>query len=154
MIERFAKKFEVRGLSECWPWNGAQSRWGYGLAYNFNRRHQNAHRVMWQLENGEIPHGLCVLHSCDNRLCVNPNHLFLGTHLDNARDRDQKGRANWKSPPRFEGEKHPCAKLTDDQAKQIRVAVGKQRDMAKQFGVCQRTICKIKTNKGWNHLFP
>lgn len=82
---RFVKKD-----SECWEWTGPISQNGYGLF--FARRSIKAHRASWFLHNGEIPLNLFVLHRCDNRKCVNPSHLFLGTCLDNHRDMIAKGR--------------------------------------------------------------
>ena len=77
----------------CWVWNGAKrTKFSYGV---FSIKHQNhqAHRIAWELVNGSIPDGLFVLHKCDNPPCVNPEHLFLGTHIDNMRDMVKKGRA-------------------------------------------------------------
>lgn len=75
----------------CWEWRGATDPDGYGVL-RYQRSRMRAHRVSWQLANGPVPKGLHVLHSCDNPPCVNPDHLFLGTHQDNVRDRDQKKR--------------------------------------------------------------
>jgi hypothetical protein len=98
--ENIEKKFwehtDVRGPDECWPWKLAPGNAGYGLVtlWKFKR---TAHRVSYELHHGPIPdlggnHGGCVLHKCDNRICVNPNHLFLGTQGDNMRDMFAKGR--------------------------------------------------------------
>ena len=113
-IERFAQKFEVKGLTECWPWHSYLNRMGYGHFWS-DGRNQLAHRLMWEFENGSIPDRLCVLHTCDNRVCVNPNHLFLGTQRDNIQDKHTKGRAADQC-----GEHNNSAKLTADQVRQIR----------------------------------
>ena len=77
----------------CWLWRGAPSgTMGYGQCYDERGRRTYAHRISWRMAYGNIPIGLCVLHACDVPLCVNPNHLFLGTLADNCRDRDRKGR--------------------------------------------------------------
>lgn len=80
----------VAGLTRCWIWLGAQ-RGRYG-AIKVRGRMQSTHRVSWALANGEIPFGLCVLHCCDNGLCIRPSHLFLGTNADNTADAKAKGR--------------------------------------------------------------
>jgi len=79
----------------CWLWTGARASNGYG-SFRFADRPcaTAAHRAAWELACGPIPHGMHVLHRCDNPPCVNPAHLFLGTHLENVRDREAKGRGN------------------------------------------------------------
>jgi len=88
----------VLRADQCWTWTGGRTRTGYGSVWT-DGKHKRAHRVAWELAHGEIlqrwpknGNGLCVLHTCDNPLCMNPNHLFLGSKGDNNRDRDQKGR--------------------------------------------------------------
>lgn len=93
---RFWAKVDRNTDSGCWEWTRHINDGGYGICSTplGNR----AHRVSWTLHNGPIPSGLFVCHHCDNRKCVNPSHLFLGTAADNVRDRDQKGR---RAPPRI-----------------------------------------------------
>jgi hypothetical protein len=88
--ERFWLK--VRKGEGCWEWQGARLPHGYGHLSVPDRGHVNAHRIAWELTNGEIPDGLWVLHHCDNPPCVRPDHLFLGTAQDNVDDSIRKGR--------------------------------------------------------------
>lgn len=78
--------------SDCWEWTARVNDNGYGYV-SFDYQKHYAHRVSWELTYGQIPHGLCVLHRCDNRRCVRPEHLFLGTRADNQEDMRVKGRA-------------------------------------------------------------
>lgn len=90
--ERFFEKVEQPASgAACWIWNASRCSGGYGTFW-FDRRTQPAHRVAYMLFRGEIPEGLDVLHKCDNPRCVNPEHFFLGTDIENARDKSRKGR--------------------------------------------------------------
>ena len=99
--ERFWESTDKRTEDECWPWIGhtrGNDKWRYGTLW-VNGKHEAAHRFSFVLFNGPIPplkdadgRGACVLHRCDNPLCVNPNHLFAGTHIDNMQDKIAKGR--------------------------------------------------------------
>lgn len=100
--ERFEKKIKI--TDSCWTWEGRKHRQGYGLFF-YNGKTRYAHRVSYELYIGEIPkgegfHGTCVLHKCDNTSCVNPSHLFLGTHKDNMIDKELKGRGGQTGHPR------------------------------------------------------
>ena len=143
ILERFWSKVNKDTESGCWEWT-ASCRRGYGQ-FKFNDRNQGAHRVSWQIHNGEIPHhdsyhGMCVLHHCDNRKCVYPKHLFLGTDQDNSFDmvkknRQAKGESQWK------------AKLTTEQVRIIRYwwSLGNmsKKRIAKFFGVTANHVSKI-----------
>ena len=90
-LARLSKHIIPEPMSGCHLWIGAVAGWGYGST-RIGGKNMRAHRAVWELTNGPIPHGLWVLHRCDNPLCVNPTHLFLGTHTDNMRDAVHKGR--------------------------------------------------------------
>ncbi len=113
--ERFWEKVDKRGPNQCWPWTRGRNDKGYGQlrAGAPVRRMILAHRVSYELHKGNVRDGLCVLHECDNPICCNPKHLFLGTHQENMDDRGAKGRS-----PR--GEKQGSAKLTDIEIEEIR----------------------------------
>jgi hypothetical protein len=142
--ERFESKFIPESNSGCWLWIGAAINKGYGRI-RCSGIPKLAHRVAWELYRGEIPKALCVLHRCDTKLCVRPDHLFLGTVRDNNLDMVEKGRAMMSHC----GERNGSAKLTANQVRQIRGAAGTQRSIGKQFGVHQTAISKIRNNQRW-----
>ena len=101
LAERFWPKVRMGDDDECWEWTGSIQSGGYGSIgvgsmANGTRRVVPAHRAAWELEVGPIPHYYQVCHHCDNRKCVNPNHLYLGTQKDNIRDMMDRGR--WVAP--------------------------------------------------------
>lgn len=96
VAEKFWPKVICHGPGQCWEWCGNKHDFGYGmlgLKINGKWKSEGAHRISWRIHKGQIPEGLNVLHSCDNPECTNPNHLFLGTQLDNLQDMLNKGRA-------------------------------------------------------------
>ena len=98
--EEFFARAVVRGPRECWPWTGPYHNDGYGSVYlRSERRGCQTHRVAWAFARGPIPAGMHVLHRCDNRRCVNPDHLYLGTPKDNGRDKAARGRCRRHGDP-------------------------------------------------------
>lgn len=100
------------------------------------------HRLVWEQHKGLIPDGHCVLHKCDNRKCININHLFLGTKADNSADMANKKRSTI-------GERNPKAKLTWEQVREIRQSSEKTRNLVLKYQVCRATINYIRANKTW-----
>ena len=93
VMSRFSSKYSVDGRTGCWNWTASVRDNGYGQMQT-HKKVERAHRVSWEIHRGEIPDGMFVLHRCDNRLCVNPDHLYLGTHADNMRDITERGRSS------------------------------------------------------------
>lgn len=138
---------------DCWVWTGLTNAGGYGSIRVPERGMQLAHRVAWELTNGPIPPGVSICHRCDNRLCCNPDHLFLGSHTVNMRDAATKGRLR---TPLTQGEASVHAKLTADDVRAIRslYAAGgvTNRELAVRFGVSQQSVSDVVQRKSWRHI--
>lgn len=130
----------------CWLWRGARTEAGYGTMFHRAGQNKMAHRVSWELHRGPLPRGAFVRHACDNRLCVNPDHLVLGDHWDNVQDMVDRGR----SP---HGEKHWNSRATGQQAKSIReeYAAGQMsvRGLAAKHGIGKTAVHAILTGRTW-----
>lgn len=142
---------------KCWPWQGCTEPFGYGVFTFASYDTRQAHRVAWELTNGPVPDGLCVLHRCDNPPCCNPAHLFLGTRRDNNTDMEAKGRARHagaRNPSR--GESHWQAKLTEASVREIRAryAAGNvtHRQLASAYHVSHETIRQLLLRNTWAHV--
>lgn len=149
--ERLMSHTQYDETSGCWEWTGSK-RNGYGRMIvgsrtDGTRKSVSAHRLSYELTYGEIPEGMEVCHRCDNRCCVNPDHLFLGTHQDNMDDREHKGR---NKPPK--GENNGRAKLSEADV----LAIKKKRKsgvpfykIAEEYGVHKKTVMDAVSGKNW-----
>jgi hypothetical protein len=141
-MQRFYSSITMpAGPEGCWEWTGSKCRLGYGATSGSQEldgtRRPKAHRFAYARLVAPIPEGMVVRHKCDNRGCVNPDHLELGTQQDNIQDRVRRGRNGYPVRPR---------KLSPDIIAKVREAAAAgvfQRDIAKEFGVSQRTVVKI-----------
>ena len=154
--QKFWEKVDKESPSGCWNWTAGKNSNGYGQ-FGVNGKMEKAHRVSWEMHNGDIPehdsyHGMCVLHSCDNPACVNPRHLFLGTQTENMADMDKKNRRD-KTTRAF-GINHGRAKLNHTQVRVIRTYYPAltQQALADCFGVGLTTIHSIVTRQTWQHI--
>jgi hypothetical protein len=143
--ERLLSRAEPEQNSGCWLWFRSLDGKGYG-SVSLNGKNVRAHRLSWVLHKGPIPHGLCLLHKCDTPACINPDHMRIGTHAENMRDRTIKGRG-----ATFPGNKNPNSKLSSEQVDEIRRLRGQvtQRALANQFGVCKSAIERIHLGQSW-----
>lgn len=140
--------------SGCWEWTGNKVGAGYGRI-DFGGQKRVVHRIIYKLCVGHVENRIEVCHNCpggDNPACCNPAHLFLGTHTDNMRDSETKGR---NSHPGLRGERHGSAKLTEADVRDIRrrVAAGENgRVIAEEKGISRTTVSQIASRQRWAHV--
>lgn len=152
-IERFCRMCKRDRKTDCWLWQGAVGKNGYGMGFSIVGGHGGkgvgAHRASYMIFIGPIPDDLFVLHKCDNRRCVNPKHLFLGTHQDNMNDMRRKGRG-------LQGEDISWSKLTEKDVIEIRKSYVPYRVtfkmLAEHYGVCMQLISMVVRREIWRHV--
>ena len=156
---RLLSKVVVNSTTECWEWNGS-TRYGYGRIKS-NNRFEGAHRVSYMLFVGDIPKDMFVCHKCDNPSCINPDHLFLGTPLDNAMDAVNKGRMYClvgNGTPFELGHKPKNAKLLDslviDIKRDIAAGVLSMPKIALKYGVKYQVVRDIKAGRSYININP
>ena len=132
----------VASFDGCWTWTRYAQRYAQ---IHWQGRIYGAHVASYIVHKGPVPKGKCVLHTCDNPLCINPEHLWLGTSAENTADKVRKGR-------QVKGDKTRFCKLTPDDVMAVRAATGSQRAIARQFGVCKATVAAIRYRKSWKHV--
>jgi hypothetical protein len=164
-LDELARRFmtRVRKSAGCWEWLGKPIKGkGYGRMV-VNGQTVRAHRLSYQLFTGPIPPGLCVLHECDNPICVRPDHLHVGTDLDNVRERCERGRSasGDRSGPRLHpeamtrGEKHYAARLTAAAVRRLRRdrATGSTlMSLSRKYGISSTAVRKIVNRVTWKHV--
>ncbi len=160
ITEKDAARFwsKVSKSDGCWTWTGYVMPFpdGYGM-FKVKPRMQLSHRVAWTIENGTIPKGMSVLHSCDNPPCVNPKHLSVGTQAKNMADCGNRKRTYFQKHPevRARGERSGTTKLRESDVRRIRKmyeAGERQSDIAAAFGIHSTTVSSIVLVKTWKHV--
>ena len=141
LLTAFEARFIPEPMSGCWLWigNTLTKRGGYGV---FTCRPD---RLAWHLYRGGVPANTHILHRCDNPLCVNPDHLFLGDQTTNMKDKCSKSRQD-------RGESHGMAKLTSAAVLKIRSSDAPGAELARRYGVTHATICDIRAKRSWSHI--
>jgi hypothetical protein len=149
--KHFYTKFQ-KVSSGCWEWIAGLNNKGYGLYY-INQEKIYAHRYSYIIHKGVIPEKMCVLHKCDNTICINPSHLWLGTQSENMKDAAKKGRMD--KIKKNKGEDVKNSVLTNEKVKEIKIKLKNGEigvKLAKEYGVTKTTIYQIKHGKWWKHI--
>lgn len=143
----------VKKTPKCWIWIGAKDKRNYGRIHKSGTANISilSHRYSWEINRGKIPNGKHALHKCDNQSCVNPRHLYIGTHQDNMRDAIKRDQFN---PTK--GIQNPNHKLTDEMVREIRnfyiPKITPRKMFSDKFGVTESIISSVYNRKAWKHL--
>lgn len=138
-----------RDANGCLVWIRRLDQNGYAPIFR-RGRWTKAHRLAWEFSNGKVPSGMNVCHRCDNRACIEPTHLFVGTQSDNMRDCENKGRANHPV-----GERNNKAKLTSEEVLELRrrrAAGESMYRLGKVFGIARQSVRSIILGRHWRHV--
>lgn len=143
--EAFCSRFS-KSENGCWEWLGVLNKYGYGVFTKSGKR-ETASRASYRIFKGEIPDGKIICHTCDNRKCVNPDHLYAGTWQSNMDDRKKRGRQKYPI-----GSQCGAAKLKEEDVLNILNEVGNYREIGERYGVSWNTIRSIKLGISWKHV--
>lgn len=143
-IDRFWAKVNILSSDQCWNWTDQPTRYGYGQ-FKINNKTWRAHRLAYLISKGDIPSGLYVCHSCDNPMCCNPSHLWLGTHADNCADRNNKGRT-------ARGKQIWSCKLTELQVEEIKSSMLTYAEIGRIYKISDVQARRIRLGLSWQGL--
>ena len=149
-VARFWSKVAVKkSTRECWPWTASKNKDGYGR-FKVDGKCHHAHRIAWEIANGESLESRHARHQCDNPACCNPYHIIPGTHADNMAD--MRSRNRWRAGD-MSGIRNPNARLTTDDVEHIRKRItdgDTNRQIATDYAVSEAMISRIKLGKSWS----
>ena len=142
--EKFWRSVNREAPNGCWEWTGSLWASGYGR-FVFDGKSDRSHRLSWRFVGKELKDDDCLLHKCDNRLCCNPDHLFIGTRAENNLDKTRKGRQS-------KGEDFERTRLTESDVLAIRASSASIAELAQQYGVAWCHINNIRHRRKWRHV--
>lgn len=148
LYTRFWANVETGENDACWEWKGRRNSSGYGI-FDHNNRPNIASRFCFEMQNGPLPSDIFVCHRCDNPACVNPRHLWPGTHRENMKDAVSKGRT--RNAPRY-GSASNKAKLSEDAVHHIRASMDPVKELASAYHVSTTAIRKVLNRENWGWL--
>lgn len=157
-FDRLKKSFEKHVIKQdgCWGWKGPTTPFGYSvMSCNRNIGPDRGHRASWVIHRSEIPESMHICHACDNPICTNPDHLWLGTYKQNNDDKIAKGRSNCPKPPIKKGSDNGSSKLNEEQVREIKSLISQGHAcyrISKLFNVSSTTVKRIKNGTNWKHV--